>query len=206
LHLVKRERMAVVNVSEKLFVGLLVVKGFREVEPHESDGGVDVWYGHVLHVAELRSRVSHRDVDGSNVVGSGSRGVILETEAHPEATGKVLVRDGGTCDGVQEKDFRPGSSTTVGRVDLDFCKHFVERSETLGLVLEELPKPVLEYGVRGFAVAGKPRCAHRTMQFLFFIGQIIPFNNRQHDDPHVSRPELLEDPITKEHAKVSREG
>jgi hypothetical protein len=38
--------MAVVNVSEKLFVGLLVVKGFREVEVHESDGGVDVWYGH----------------------------------------------------------------------------------------------------------------------------------------------------------------
>jgi hypothetical protein len=31
LHLVKRERMAVVNVGEKLFVGLLVARGFGEV-------------------------------------------------------------------------------------------------------------------------------------------------------------------------------
>ena len=34
LHLVKRERMTVVKVGEKLFVDLL--GGFREVEDHES--------------------------------------------------------------------------------------------------------------------------------------------------------------------------
>ena len=34
MHLVKRERMTVVKVGEKLFVGLL--GGFREVEDHES--------------------------------------------------------------------------------------------------------------------------------------------------------------------------
>jgi hypothetical protein len=105
---------------------------------HESDEGVDVWYCHGLHVAELRSR----GVDGGNVVGSSSRGVILETEARLEATGKELVRDGDTCDGVQEEDFRPGGGTTVERVDLDFCKHFVERNKELGLILEELPRPV----------------------------------------------------------------
>jgi len=36
------------------------------------------------------------------------------------------------------------------------------------------------------------------MQFLSCIGQSVPFNNREHDDPHVRRPELLEDPVTKE--------
>ena len=129
--------MAVVNVGEKLFARPLVAGGFREVEAHESDEGVDVRYCHGLHVAELRSR----GVDGGNVVGSSSRGVILETEARLEATGKELVRDGDTCDGVQEEDFRPGGGTTVERVDLDFCKHFVERNKELGLILEELPGP-----------------------------------------------------------------
>jgi hypothetical protein len=65
LHCVKRELVTVVNVGEKLFVGLLVARGFREVEAHESDEGVDVRYCHGLHVAELRSR----GVDGGNVVG-----------------------------------------------------------------------------------------------------------------------------------------
>jgi hypothetical protein len=41
--------------------------------------------------------------------GRGSSGVILETEARPEATGKELVLHRSTCDGVQEEDFRPGS-------------------------------------------------------------------------------------------------
>jgi hypothetical protein len=96
LHLVDREGVAVVNVGEKLFVCLLVAGGFREVETHESDEGVDVLDCHLLHVAELRSRSVHR----SNVGSSRSCGVILETEACLEATGKELVCDrctGGTC-------------------------------------------------------------------------------------------------------------
>jgi hypothetical protein len=48
--------MAVVNVGEKLFVGLLVAGGSREVEANESDERVDVRYCHGLHVAELRNR------------------------------------------------------------------------------------------------------------------------------------------------------
>jgi hypothetical protein len=39
---------------------------------------------------------------------------------------------------------------------------------------------------------------YHTMQFLLFSGQSVPFNNREHDDPHVRRPELLEDPVTQE--------
>jgi hypothetical protein len=42
LHLVEREGVTVVDVGEKLFVRLLVAGGFREVEAHESDEGVDV--------------------------------------------------------------------------------------------------------------------------------------------------------------------
>ena len=70
----------------------------------------------MLHVAELRNRV----VDGDNVVGSSSSGVILETEARPEATGKELVRNRSTCDGVQEEDSRPRRSAPVRGVNLDF--------------------------------------------------------------------------------------
>jgi hypothetical protein len=51
LHLVEREGVTVVNMGEKLFVRLLVAGGFREVEAHESDEGVNVRYSHGLHVA-----------------------------------------------------------------------------------------------------------------------------------------------------------
>jgi hypothetical protein len=73
------------------------------------------------------------------------------------------VRDRSTGNGVQKENFRPRRSATVGRVEIDFCKHFVEGCESLGQFLEEPPKPVLEHGVRGFAVAGKPRVAQCTM-------------------------------------------
>jgi hypothetical protein len=69
LHLVEREGVTVVNVGEKLFVRLLVAGGFREVEAHESDEGIDVLDCHGLHVAELRSR----GVDRSNIDSSRSR-------------------------------------------------------------------------------------------------------------------------------------
>jgi hypothetical protein len=55
LHLLEREGVTVVDVSEKLFVCLLVPGGFGEVQAHESDEGVDVLDGHGLHVAELRA-------------------------------------------------------------------------------------------------------------------------------------------------------
>jgi len=65
--------MPVVNVREKLFLGLQEPGGFRsEVEAHESEEGVDVRYCHGLHVAELRSR-GELGVDGGNVVCSSSR-------------------------------------------------------------------------------------------------------------------------------------
>ena len=68
----------------------------------------------------------------------------------------------------------------------------------MGLFLEELPKPVMEHGVRSFAVARKPRFTHRKMQVLLCSGQIFPFNNREHDNPHARGPELLKNPVTKE--------
>jgi hypothetical protein len=35
------------------------------------------------------------------------------------------------------------------------------------------------------------------MQVLLFLSQSVPFNNREHDDPHVRSPELLENPVAK---------
>jgi hypothetical protein len=68
LHLVEREGGTVVDVSEKLFVRLLIAGGFGEVKAHEGDEGVDVLDGHGLHVAELRCR----GVDRGDVVKSRS--------------------------------------------------------------------------------------------------------------------------------------
>jgi hypothetical protein len=56
-------------------------------------------------------------------------------------------------------------------------KHFVEGCERFCLFLEEPPKSMLEHSVRRFALAGEPRVAHRTMQFLLIVGQMFPFNN-----------------------------
>jgi hypothetical protein len=103
LHLLEREGVTVVDVGEKFFVCLLVAGGFREVEAHENDEGVDVLDGHGLHVAELRSR----GVDRGDVVKSRSHGVIFEVEARLEATSEELVRDRCTSDGVQKENFRP---------------------------------------------------------------------------------------------------
>ena len=41
LNLLESERMAVVNESDKLFVGLLVAGSFGEKEPHQGDKGVN---------------------------------------------------------------------------------------------------------------------------------------------------------------------
>ena len=140
-------------MGEKLFVCLLVAGGFREVKAHESDESVDALDGLGLHVAALRSR----GVGRGDVVKSRSHGVILETEIRLEATSEELVRDRCTGDGVQKENFRPHRCAAVRRVYLDFRKHFVEGCKHLGLFLEEPPKPVLKYCVRGFAVAGEPR-------------------------------------------------
>jgi hypothetical protein len=36
------------------------------------------------------------------------------------------------------------------------------------------------------------------MQVLLFGSQMFPFNNREHDNPHVGGPELFKNPVTKE--------
>ncbi len=91
---VGEREVTVVDVSEKLFVRLLVAGGFREVKAHESDEGVDVLDCHGLHVAELRSRV----FDRGDVVKIRSHGDILETKTRLEATSEELVSDRCTGD------------------------------------------------------------------------------------------------------------
>ena len=99
LHCFKRENIAIVNVGNKLLVGFLVARCFREVEALEADEGEDVLNRHGRHVAKLRNAC----VNGRDVVSACGRGVVLETETRLEATGKELVRNGCTCDWVQEK-------------------------------------------------------------------------------------------------------
>jgi len=99
LHSFKCESVASVDVGNKLLVGFLVARCFREVEALEADEGEDVLNRHGRHVAKLR----HACVNGRDVVSACGRGVVLETETRLEATGKELVRNGCTCDWVQEK-------------------------------------------------------------------------------------------------------
>jgi hypothetical protein len=143
-------------------------------------------------------KLRHTCVNGHDVVSAGGRGVVLETETRLEAAGKELVRNGGTCDGVQEKDFCPCIGTTVRRAGFDFHKHSVKRSKNFGVLLEELPKPVLEYGFRGFVVAGEQGEPHVGVLRLLVGGQRGPFNNGDHDEPQVGRPEFLDEFFTKE--------
>jgi len=140
----------------------------------------DVLNRHGGHVAELR----HACVNGRDVVGACCRGVVLETETRLEAAGKELVRNEGTCDWVQEKDFCPCSCTTGRRAGSDFRKHH--------------PVKRLEHGFRGFAVAGEPDEPHVGILRLLVVKQCVPFNNREHDEPHVGRPEFLDEGFTKE--------
>ena len=61
------------------------------------------------------AKFRHAGVDGHDVVRACGRGVMLEAKTRLEATGKELVSNGGTCEGVQEKFFGPSSGTTVRR-------------------------------------------------------------------------------------------
>ena len=83
-----------------------------------------------------------------HVLGRSPRGVVLESEARLQTTGKGLVRDEGgrgACHGVAAEDFRPGGSAAVRRVDDNFPEDFVKRAELPGLIAKELPEPVLQH-------------------------------------------------------------
>jgi hypothetical protein len=74
----------------------------------------------------------------------------------------------------------------------------VKRSKHFGLLLEELPNPVMEYRFRGFAVAGEPGEPHVVVLHLLVVRQCGPFNDEEYDEPHVGRPEFLDEGFTKE--------
>ena len=88
----QRESVNSIDVGKKFLVSLLEARCVREVEAHEGDEGEDVRNRQMWHVSKLR----HAGVDGRDVVRTGGRGVIFETETRLEATGKELVRNGGT--------------------------------------------------------------------------------------------------------------
>jgi len=104
LHVVKGKSISCVDVSKKFLISLLVARCGREEKAHQDDEGEDVAHRHGVHVAKLR----HTSVDPSNVVRAGFRGVIGEHKTLLKTSGEELVRDGGTCQGVQEKNFGPG--------------------------------------------------------------------------------------------------
>jgi hypothetical protein len=105
LHVVKGKNMAGVDVSEKFLISFLVARCHREKQAHQDDEGKDVAHRHVVHVAKLR----YVSVDASDVLRACFRGVVGEHKTLLETAGEELVRDGGTCQGVQEKNFGPGS-------------------------------------------------------------------------------------------------
>ena len=113
LHRFKRERVPVIDVGKKLFVGLLVAGRVREVDAHESDECVNVGTVTVF-------MWQHRGVNDGDVVGRRRRGIVLESEARLETASEKLVRDGGACDRVKKENFRPGCGATFRRAPLPF--------------------------------------------------------------------------------------
>ena len=50
------------------------------------------------------------------------------------------MRNNFAINGVEEEDFRPGGSATIGRVDCDFGKHLVKRSKIAGAIVPFSPR------------------------------------------------------------------
>jgi hypothetical protein len=109
LHVVKGKSMAGVDVSKKFLISFLVARCHREEQAHQDDEGKDVAHRHGVQVAKLR----YTGVDPSDVLRASFRGVVGEDKTLLETAGEELVRDGGTCQGVQEEDFGPGIGAAV---------------------------------------------------------------------------------------------
>jgi hypothetical protein len=109
LHGIERKGIAGVDVSKKFLISLLVARCGREIKAHQDDEGENVAHRHVLQVAKLRDT----SVDPGDVIRTSFRGVACEQKTLLEAAGEELVRDGGTCQGVQEEDFGPGFGAAV---------------------------------------------------------------------------------------------
>ena len=109
LHVVKGKSMAGVDVSKKFLISFLVARCHREEQAHQDDEGKDVAHRHGVQVAKLR----YTSVDASNVLRASFQGVVGEHKTLLKTSGEELVRDGGTCQGVQEEDFGPGIGAAV---------------------------------------------------------------------------------------------
>jgi hypothetical protein len=125
----------------------------------------DVANRHVFHVAKL----GDTGVDQSDVFRAGCWGVVCEGKTLLETAVEELVRDGGTCQGVQEKDFCPRIRAAVKRTRVHTNEYVVKWREVLRFGLEKLQESMLEDGFRGLAVTGEPVEAHVSVQLLVFL-------------------------------------
>jgi hypothetical protein len=143
-------------------------------------------------VSELRDAC----IDGSNVVRAGGCGVVLEAKTHLEAAGEELVRDRSTCQGVQDKDFFPGSGATIKRTGAHTHEDLVERHKVLRFVLKikKLPEPVLEYGFLWyFCRFSRPCCSWRASRGASEYSALCL--------PQIKRPSPLDDGKVKPHVR-----
>ena len=120
------------------------------IKAHQDNEGENVVHRHVVHVAKLR----YGSIDAIDGLRACFRGVVGEHKTLLETAGEELVRDGGTCQGVQEKDFGPDSGATVKGAGEHTNEHMMKWREILRFGLKKLPKPVLEDCFRSFAVTG----------------------------------------------------
>jgi len=116
-------------------------------------------------VAKLRDT----GVDQIDVFRAGGWGVVFEGKTLLETAGKELVRNGGTCQGVQEKDFGPRIGAAVKGTRAHTNEYVVKWRKVLRFGLKKLPEPMLEDGFRGLAVTGEPVEAHLSVQLLVFF-------------------------------------
>ena len=109
LYVIEGKSISCVDVSKKFLISLLVARCGREIKAHQDDEGENVAHRHVLQVAKLRDT----SVDPGDVIRASFRGVAGEQKTLLEAAGEELVRNGGTCQGVQDEDFGPSFGAAV---------------------------------------------------------------------------------------------
>ena len=123
----------------------------------------------------------------SPVLGELLRGVAVERHAVLQAAHDKLVSNCGACTWKHSKYSLPGKGTTSGGGVIIIGEHAEKWAERFSGGLERLPKPVLNDIFGAKDIGGEKGLAHRSVNFLFLVGEGGPFGHGKLDEPAKTR-------------------
>ena len=178
-HFLEREGIAFVDVRDQLAVGTLMERRCRLMETHKC--------GECINLGErerLDSRkLGERFVKASHVLGELLRGVALERHAVLKTAHDKLVSNCCACTWKRSKYSIPGKGTTSDGGVIIVGEHAEKGAERFSGGLERLSKPVLDDSFGAKDIGGEKGLAHRSVNFLFLVGEGGPFGHRKLDEP-----------------------